>query len=101
MSPGRRKAQPAAEPIVVREIRAVLGTPDGRSIKVRLWTRLRKLLLATCSLWEAFDMGSDFLTKKQKKQMIARYNQRLLREAILPKRRKRTCQRAVRQPVSS
>jgi hypothetical protein len=100
-SPGRRKAQPAAEPIVVREIRAVLGTPDGRSIKVRLWTSLRKLLLATCLLREAFDMGSDFLTKKQKKQMIARYNQRLLREAILPKRRKRTCQRAVRQPVSS
>jgi hypothetical protein len=61
---------------------------------------LRKLLLATRTLWDAFELGSDFLTTKNKAQMIERYFQRLHREAILPKRRSRHCPRAIRQPVS-
>jgi hypothetical protein len=61
---------------------------------------LRKLLLATKTLWDAFELGSDFLTTKHKAQMIGRYFQRLHREAVLPKRRPRHCPRAIRQPVS-
>jgi len=61
---------------------------------------LRKLLLATCSLWEAFELGGPSLTGKQTTHMIQRYFERLQREAILPERRPRHCQRAIRQPVS-
>ena len=61
---------------------------------------LRKLLLATQTLWDAFELASDFLTAKHKAHMIERYFQRLHREAILPKRRSRHCPRAIRQPVS-
>lgn len=61
---------------------------------------LRKLLLATRSLWEAFDLGGRSLSAKQKRHMIERYFERLQGEAILPERRPRHCQRAIRQPVS-
>lgn len=60
---------------------------------------LRKLLLATLSLWEAFALGGSSLTAKQKTHMLDAYFTRLQREAILPQRRPRHCPRAVRQPV--
>jgi hypothetical protein len=60
---------------------------------------LRKLLLATLSLWEAFDLGGSTLTAKQKAHMLDAYFVRLQREAILPTRRPRHCPRAVRQPI--
>lgn len=178
--PSRRKGQPKGEPIKVREITADLQTPDGKIIRVRLWTTLldcvaypaaelarlyaqrwehelsyreiklsvrkgdrldshtpetafqeiaaiilavaavarmrtassdlleaptqrvslRKILLATRALWTAFELGCDFLTKKQKDLMIQRYFQRLYKTAILPQKRSRHCPRAIRQPVS-
>ena len=61
---------------------------------------LRKLLLATRSLWETFELGDLSLTAKQRTHMIQRYFDRLQREAILPERRSRHCQRAIRKPVS-
>ena len=61
---------------------------------------LRKLLLATRSLWEAFALGGHTLTRKQKAQMLHAYFARLQREALLPQRRPRHCPRAIRQPVS-
>lgn len=60
---------------------------------------LRKLLLATVALWDAFALGGTSLTAKQKSHMLEAYFARLQREAILPKRRPRHCPRAVRQPI--
>ncbi len=60
---------------------------------------LRKLLLATLSLWDAFALGGSTLTAKQKTHMLDAYFARLQREAILPQRRPRHCPRAVRQPI--
>ncbi|NJL73224.1 MAG: IS4 family transposase [Candidatus Competibacteraceae bacterium] len=62
---------------------------------------LRKLLLATRSLWDAIELGGSILSAAQKAHMSERFFQRLEREAVLPARRKRHCPRAVRQPVSS
>jgi putative transposase len=61
---------------------------------------LRKLLLATLSLWEAFELAGPILTPEQKAYAMQRYFARLKREAILPERRPRHCPRAVRQPVT-
>ena len=178
--PTRRKGEPAAQPITVREIRARVRMPGGREVSVRLWTTLvdataypalelaqlyvvrwehelsyrelkldvrdgdvleshtpetalqelaaivlalavtarlraaateplsvparrislRKLLLATASIWEAFALAGRTLTVRQKSHMLHAYFARLQREAILPKRRPRHCPRAIRQPVS-
>lgn len=61
---------------------------------------LRKLLLATLSLWEAFELAGATLTPQQKAHALQRYFARLKREAILPQRRPRHCPRAIRQPVT-
>lgn len=60
---------------------------------------LRKLLLVTVALWDAFALGGTSLTAKQKSHMLETYYGRLHREAILPERRPRHCPRAVRQPI--
>ena len=60
---------------------------------------LRKLLLATMALWDAFALGGTSLTAKQKSHMLEAYFGRLQREAILPQRRPRHCPRALRQPI--
>jgi hypothetical protein len=84
--------------VAIARIRAAASDPleqPARSIS------LRKLLVATVSLWDAFELAGPRLPATLKRRMLNAYFQRLQREAILPKRRPRHCPRAVRQPVCS
>jgi hypothetical protein len=50
-------------------------------------------------LWITLEAGRDILSLRQQEQLIDAVRSQIAREA-LPKRRSRTCQRKVRQPVS-
>lgn len=81
----------------IAQVRATAAEPLAQPVR-RI--SLRKLLLATLSLWEAFELAGSTLTAQQKRHALQRYFDRLRREAILPQRRPRHCPRAIRQPVT-
>ena len=54
----------------------------------------------SAALWLVLALGDDLLTEKQKQQLTERfYDQASI--YLTPKRRKRSCPRKIRQPVSS
>ena len=59
-----------------------------------------KLLELLRPLWLVLALGSDLLSEEQKQQLSERFYDKA-RSYLTPKRRKRSCPRKVRQPVSS
>lgn len=60
-----------------------------------------KLMLATQSLWDTFEMMGELLTPAQRRHALAHYLDTVRHTAVLPERRARSCPRVLRQPVSS
>jgi hypothetical protein len=59
-----------------------------------------KTLDKMSSLWVVFEASIGILDEESRRELVARIRELIVREAI-PKRRKRSCPRKVRQPVSS
>ena len=60
-----------------------------------------KLMLATQSLWNTFEMMGEVLTPAQRRHAFEHYLDTVRHTAVLPERRARSCPRVLRQPVSS
>ena len=58
-----------------------------------------KLLELMRPLWLVLELGDDVLEEWQKKELTERFHE-LARRCVTPRRRARSCPRAVRQPVS-
>ena len=58
-----------------------------------------KLLELLRPLWLVLELGEDVLEEWQKKELTERFH-KLARKCVTPRRRARSCPRAVRQPVS-
>lgn len=52
-------------------------------------------------LWDVLSVGGDLLSAEQRRVLTERVIERIARRLLPAKRRKRTCPRAVRQPVKS
>src|SRR5881394_3953148 len=107
-----------------RQVREILGRVQrngaGQTTTVRLWTSLLdwrkhsaaegqvgvlrisflKTLQSVQGLWGFLEVSADLMTAAQLRLVVRRTLQQLADMAI-PKRRKRSCPRALRQPVSS
>lgn len=59
-----------------------------------------KLLELLRPLWLMLALGEEVLEEWQKRELTERFHE-LARQCVTPRRRKRSCPRAVRQPVSS
>jgi hypothetical protein len=59
-----------------------------------------KTLQAVQGLWQFLEVASDLLTPAQVR-LVVRRTLRQIADMAIPKRRQRSCQRALRQPVSS
>lgn len=60
-----------------------------------------KLMLATQSLWDTFEMMGEMLTPAQRRHAFKHYLETVRHTAVLPERRERSCPRVPRQPISS
>ncbi len=83
---------------VVAQLR--VAAAEGLGVAPRRVSFL-KVLLATQQLWQTFAWGGPTLTAAQRAHIMARYNEKIRRTALLAPRRARSCPRAVRQPTSA
>jgi len=85
-----------ASALIARErVRAAAGEVPVLSIS------FAKTLELLRPLWIVFALGEDILSEQQKQQLMERFHTHVRDFATTPKRkRKRSCPRAVRQPVS-
>jgi hypothetical protein len=58
-----------------------------------------KVLELLQPLWLTLELGGDLLSERQKQELVKRFYQQMGR-CVTPKRRSRSCPRAVRQPVT-
>jgi hypothetical protein len=59
-----------------------------------------KLMLATQSLWDTFELMGEALTDDQRPLLFKNYLKIVSKTALLKERRARSCPRAIRKPVS-
>jgi hypothetical protein len=59
-----------------------------------------KTLQVVQGLWQFLEVSADLLTPAQIR-LVVRRSLRRIADMAIPKRRQRSCQRALRQPVSS
>ena len=85
-----------AHALVAQERLAAAGEAGVEVLRISFG----KTLVLVRSLWVTLAAGVGILSRKQSEQLTLRVLDHI-REAILPARRKRSCPRAVRQPVSS
>jgi hypothetical protein len=59
-----------------------------------------KLMLATQSLWDTFEVMGEVLTSEQRPHLFKNYLKIVSDTAVLKERRARSCPRAIRKPIS-
>lgn len=60
---------------------------------------LTKISRGLEALLPVLEVSGDLITDQQRQQMIERFMEHTVREAVIPKRRSRGCQRGLRKPV--
>ena len=75
----------------------VAGEAGVPALKISL-AQVREQSLA---LFEILEVGRDLLSRAQQVEITRRVLQRLARTAVIKPRKKRSCQRALRQPIKS
>ena len=94
-------AQEVAALLMASSIIAQERCEAARSGKIEpLSISFLKTLDKMSALWAVFEVSEGLLTEETKREMVARVRELIVREAI-PERRKRSCPRKVRQPVTS
>lgn len=74
------------------------GAPEIAALLPALRISFLKLLELLRPLWRTLELCDDLLEEWQKQEMTKRFRQ-LARRCVTPRRRARSCPRAVRQPI--
>lgn len=93
--------QEIAAIVLASAVIARLRVQSATQLKVPS-TRLSffKLMLATQSLWDTFEVMGEVLTSEQRPLLFKNYLKIVSNTAVLKERRARSCPRAIRKPVS-
>lgn len=86
-----------AAAVLAEQRLGVAGAAGVPSLKISL----AQVLAGTRALFEILEAGRGVLTRSQQAEIMCRVLERLSRTAIIRPRKKRSCQRALRQPIKS